>query len=97
MLLNEQLIIENIRKQYKKQLDEAKNNILSVGLTIKLKQDDKSRGLVQGTVFAIDAVGAKHVIIKRVLSEPDEIKPDSYKTNTFNLDYKELEDKFELA
>jgi hypothetical protein len=96
-MLNEQIIIENIRKQYKKQIDEAKNNVLSVGLTIRLKEDDKERGFVKGTLFVIDTVGTKHVIVKKISSEPDEIKLDSYKSNTFNLDYKELEEKFELA
>jgi hypothetical protein len=97
MFLNEQLIIENIRKQYKLQFKEAKDQILSTGLTITLKQDDKERGFVKGTLFTIDTVGSKHVIVKRIVNEPDEIKLDSYKTNVFNLDYKELEDKFELA
>jgi hypothetical protein len=96
MLLNERLIIENMRSQYKKQLAEV-NKLLSKDLTIKLKNDDVERGIPKGTTFVIDSVGSNQVIIKRILSDSDDIKLDSYRAKTFNIDYKELETKFELA
>lgn len=96
MILNEKLLIENMRTVYQRQLNETKI-LLSQDLTVKLKQDDKERGFVAGTLFTIDSVGTKHVILKKISNEQNEIKPDTYQSKTFNIDYKELDDKFELA
>ena len=96
MILNEKLLIENIRIVYQRQLNEAKI-LLSKDLLVKLKDDDKERGFVAGTLFTIDCVGTKHVILKKTSNQQDKIKPDTYQSKTFNIDYKELDDKFELA